>query len=113
MQQFDLLGIGNSVVDVLYKVDEEFLKINKLEKGVMTLIDENTAEKFYSSLKQGLEVAGGSVANSTVGFALLSGKPAFIGKIKNDNLGKSFSKSLSDNNVFYNTQPILEGPGTA
>ena len=113
MQQFDLLGIGNSVVDVLYKVDEEFLKINKLEKGVMTLIDENTAEKFYSSLKQGLEVAGGSVANSTVGFALLSGKPAFIGKIKNDNLGKSFSKSLSDNNVFYDTQPILEGPGTA
>ena len=79
----------------------------------MTLIDENTAEKFYSSLKQGLEVAGGSVANSTVGFALLSGKPAFIGKIKNDNLGKSFSKSLSDNNVFYDTQPILEGPGTA
>ena len=113
MQQFDLLGIGNSVVDVLYKVDEEFLKINKLEKGVMTLIDENTAEKFYSSLKQGLEVAGGSVANSTVGFALLSGKPAFIGKIKNDNLGKSFSKSLFDNNVFYDTQPILEGPGTA
>ncbi len=42
MQQFDLLGIGNSVVDVLYKVDEEFLKINKLEKGVMTLIDENS-----------------------------------------------------------------------
>ena len=113
MQQFDLLGIGNSVVDVLYKVDEEFIKINKLEKGIMTLIDENTAEKFYSSLKQGLEVAGGSVANSTVGFALLSGKPAFIGKIKNDNLGKSFSKSLSDNNVFYDTQPILEGPGTA
>ena len=113
MQQFDLLGIGNSVVDVLYEVDEEFIKINKLEKGIMTLIDENTAEKFYSSFKQGLEVAGGSVANSTVGFALLSGKPAFIGKIKNDNLGKSFSKSLFDNNVFYDTQPILEGPGTA
>ena len=113
MQQFDLLGIGNSVVDLLYKVDDEFIKNNKLEKGVMTLIDEEKAEKFYSKLKQGVEVAGGSVANSTVGFASLSGKPAFIGKIKDDNLGKSFSKSLDNNKVFYKTKPSLEGPGTA
>ena len=113
MQQFDLLGIGNSVVDLLYKVDDEFIKNNKLEKGVMTLIDEEKAEKFYSKLKQGVEVAGGSVANSTVGFASLSGKPAFIGKIKDDNLGKSFSKSLDDNKVFYKTKPSVEGPGTA
>ena len=113
MQQFDLLGIGNSVVDLFYKVDDEFIKNNKLEKGVMTLIDEEKAEKFYSKLKQGVEVAGGSVANSTVGFASLSGKPAFIGKIKDDNLGKSFSKSLDNNKVFYKTKPSLEGPGTA
>ena len=52
MKQFDLLGIGNSVVDVLYKVDDEFIKNNKLEKGVMTLIDEEKAEKFYSKVKQ-------------------------------------------------------------
>ena len=113
MKQFDLLGIGNSVVDVLYEVDEEFIKKNNLQKNVMTLIDEEKAEKFYSKLKQGVEVAGGSVANSTVGFASLSGKPAFIGKIKDDNLGKSFSKSLADNKVFYKTEPILEGSGTA
>ena len=113
MQQFDLLGIGNSVVDVLYEVDEEFIKKNNLQKSVMTLINEEKAEKFYSKLKQGVEVAGGSVANSIVGFASLSGKPAFIGKIKDDNLGKSFSKSLADNKVFYKTEPILEGPGTA
>ena len=113
MQQFDLLGIGNSVVDVLYEVDEEFIKKNNLQKNVMTLIDEEKAEKFYSKLKQGVEVAGGSVANSTVGFASLTGKPAFIGKIKDDNLGKSFSKSLADNKVFYKTEPILEGSGTA
>ena len=113
MKQFDLLGIGNSVVDVLYEVDEEFIKKNNLQKSVMTLIDEEKAEKFYSQLKQGVEVAGGSVANSTVGFASLSGKPAFIGKIKNDNLGKAFSKSLADNKVFYKTEPILEGSGTA
>ena len=87
MQQFDLLGIGNSVVDVLYEVDEEFITNNKLEKDVMTIIDEEKAEKFYSQLKQGIEVAGGSVANSTVGFASLSGKPAFIGKIKEDKIG--------------------------
>ena len=113
MQQFDLLGIGNAVVDVLYEVDEEFIKKNNLQKSVMTLIDEEKAEEFYSSLKKGIEVAGGSVANSTVGFASLSGKPAFIGKTKDDNLGKSFSKSLADNKVFYKTEPILEGHGTA
>ena len=113
MKQFDLLGIGNSVVDVLYEVDETFIKNNKLEKDVMTIIDEEKAEKFYSKLRQGIEVAGGSVANSTVGFASLSGKPAFIGKIKNDNLGKSFSKSLSNAGVFFKTEPIIDGPGTA
>ena len=113
MKQFDLLGIGNAVVDVLYEVDEKFIKKNNLQKSVMTLIDEEKAEKFYSQLKQGVEVAGGSVANSTVGFASLTGKPAFIGKIKDDNLGKAFSKSLADNKVFYKTEPILEGSGTA
>ena len=113
MKQFDLLGIGNAVVDVLYEVDEKFIKKNNLQKNVMTLIDEEKAEEFYSLPKEGIEIAGGSVANSTVGFASLSGKPAFIGKIKDDNLGKSFSKSLADNKVFYKTEPILEGPGTA
>ena len=113
MKQFDLLGIGNSVVDVLYEVDETFIKNNKLEKDVMTIIDEEKAEKFYSQLKQGIEIAGGSVANSTVGFASLSGKAAFIGKIKDDNLGKSFSTSLSNAGVFYKTEPITDGPGTA
>ncbi len=113
MHQFDILGIGNSVVDLLYEVDEEFVKNNKLEKGSMTLIDEDKAEKFYSSLKQGIEVAGGSVANSIVGCASLSGKSAFIGKIKNDNLGKVFSKSLLDSGVFYKTKPIIGGLATA
>ena len=113
MQQFDLLGIGNAVVDVLYETDEEFIKNNQLEKGIMTLIDEEKAEKFYSSLKQGIEVAGGSVANTTVGFASLSGKPAFIGKVKDDKLGKTFSQSLTSAGVLFKTEPIINGPGTA
>ncbi len=113
MQQFDLLGIGNAVVDVLYKVGQHFIEDNMLEKGVMTLIDEEKAEKFYSSLKSGIEISGGSVANTTVGFAALSGKPAFIGKIKDDKLGKVFSQSLSDAGVFYKTLPTTKGPGTA
>ena len=113
MQQFDLLGIGNAVVDVLYETDEEFIKNNQLEKGIMTLIDEEKAEKFYSLLKQGIEVAGGSVANTTVGFASLSGKPAFIGKVKDDKLGKTFSQSLTSAGVLFKTEPIINGPGTA
>ena len=113
MQQFDLLGIGNAVVDVLYETNEEFIKNNQLEKGIMTLIDEEKAEKFYSSLKQGIEVSGGSVANTTVGFASLSGKPAFIGKVKDDKLGKTFSQSLTSAGVLFKTEPIINGPGTA
>tara|TARA_Y100000590_G_scaffold398030_1_gene480100 strand:+ start:12390 stop:13376 length:987 start_codon:yes stop_codon:yes gene_type:complete len=113
MQRFDLLGIGNSVVDILYEVSDEFITKNKLDKGVMTLIDENKAEEFYSLFQKGIEIAGGSVANTTVGFASLSGKPAFIGKIRNDNLGESFSKSLLDIGVFYKTKPTSQGPGTA
>ena len=113
MQQFDLLGIGNAVVDVLYETDEEFIKNNQLEKGIMTLIDEEKAEKFYSLLKQGIEISGGSVANTTVGFASLSGKPAFIGKVKDDKLGKAFSQSLKNAGVLFKTEPIVDGPGTA
>ena len=113
MQQFDLLGIGNAVVDVLYETDEEFIKNNQLEKGIMTLIDEEKAEKFYSSLKQGIEVSGGSVANTTVGFASLSGKSAFIGKVKDDKLGNTFSQSLTSAGVLFKTEPIINGPGTA
>ena len=113
MQRFDLLGIGNSVVDILYEVSDEFITKTKLDKGVMTLIDENKAEEFYSLFQKGIEIAGGSVANTTVGFASLSGKPAFIGKIRNDNLGESFSKSLLDIGVFYKTKPTSQGPGTA
>ena len=113
MQQFDLLGIGNAVIDVLYETDEKFIKDNQLKKGIMTLIDEEKAEKFYSSLKQGIEVSGGSVANTTVGFASLSGKPAFIGKVKDDKLGKTFSQSLTSAGVLFKTEPIINGPGTA
>ena len=113
MQQSDLLGIGNAVVDVLYEVNQEFIENNKLEKGVMTLINEEKAEKLYNSLKSVVEVSGGSVANTTVGFASLSGKPAFIGKIKDDRLGKIFSQSLSNAGVVYNTTPNTNGPSTA
>ena len=113
MQKFDLLGIGNAVVDILYKVDEEFIINNNLKKGTMTLIDEKKAKEFYSFLKKGIEVSGGSVANTVVGFASLSGKPVYIGKTKNDTLGKVFSESLFNAGVFYQTKPINEGPGTA
>ena len=57
MQKFDLLGIGNAVVDILYKVDEEFIINNNLKKGTMTLIDEKKAKEFYSFLKKGIEVS--------------------------------------------------------
>ena len=107
------LGIGNAIVDAVCKVNESFLKSHNLQKGTMKLIDNNELKKIQNEIKPSEFIAGGSVANSTVGFASLSGKSAFIGKIKNDNLGKSFSKSLSNAGVFFKTEPIIDGPGTA
>ena len=96
-----ILGIGNAIVDVLAKVDDEFLKKNNLTKGSMKLINKSEFEDLKQNIKIEKVVAGGSVANTMAGIAYLQGNPSFIGKINSDNLGDLYKKSLKDINVKF------------
>ena len=96
-----ILGIGNAIIDVLAKVDDEFLKNNKLIKGSMKLINKSEFEDLKKNIKIEKVVAGGSVANTMAGIANLKGNPSFIGKINSDNFGEMYRKSLQDINVNF------------
>jgi len=99
-----VLGIGNAIVDVVCKVDDDFLVKNDLTKSTMKLINEKEFKKLSSNLKIEKTIAGGSVANSIVGLAQLKNEVSFIGKINDDKFGLSYEKSLISENVkyFYN-----------
>ena len=96
-----ILGIGNAIVDLLAKVDDEFLNKNKLIKGSMKLINEAEFEELKKDIKIEKVVAGGSVANTMAGIAHLKGNSSFIGKINSDNFGEMYRKSLQDINVNF------------
>ena len=96
-----ILGIGNAIVDVLAKVDDEFLKKNNLIKGSMKLINKSEFEDLKKNIKIEKVVAGGSVANTMAGIAHLRGNPSFVGKINSDNFGEMYRRSLQDINVNF------------
>ena len=96
-----VLGIGNAIVDVICKVDDDFLIKNGLTKSTMKLIDENEFKKLSLNLKIEKTIAGGSVANSIVGLAQLKNDVSFIGKINDDKFGLRYEKSLVSENVKY------------
>ena len=97
-----ILGIGNAIVDVICKVDEDFLDKNKLTKSTMKLIfDEKEFKNLLSNLKIEKTVSGGSVANSVVGLSQLGNKVGFIGKVCDDELGAKYEEGLKNENVEY------------
>ncbi len=96
-----ILGIGNAIVDVLAKVDDEFLNKNKLIKGSMKLINKAEFEDLKKEIKIEKVIAGGSVANTMAGIAYLQGNASFIGKINSDKFGEMYRKSLQDINVNF------------
>jgi fructokinase len=96
-----ILGIGNAIVDVLCKVEDDFLKKNSLTKSTMKLIDEIEFKKLLSSLKIEETISGGSVANSIVGLSQLGNNVGFIGKVNNDDLGQKYEDGLKKENVNY------------
>jgi len=96
-----VLGIGNAIVDVICKVDENFITKNNLTKGTMKLVDEAEFKKLLSNLKIEETIAGGSVANSIVGLSQLGNPVSFIGKVNNDELGNKYEKSLTNEKVQY------------
>ena len=96
-----ILGIGNAIVDVICKVEDNFLSENQLTKSTMKLVDEVEFKKLLSSLKIEETVSGGSVANSIVGLSQLGNKVGFIGKVNNYNLGEKYEEGLKKENVEY------------
>ena len=110
---FDVAGIGNAIVDVLSFTDATFLTKHKLSKNSMTLVDEVRAETIYKKMGQTTECSGGSVANSLAGLASLGARTAFIGKVKNDQLGSIFIHDLHAVGVHFSTMPTETGPSTA
>ena len=97
-----ILGIGNAIVDVICKVDDDFITKNKLTKSTMKLIfDEKEFKDLFSNLKIEKTVSGGSIANSIVGLSQLGNKVGFIGKVSDDQLGEKYEEGLKQENVQY------------
>ncbi len=110
---YDVVAIGNAIVDVVASADEAFLAAEGMPKGAMTLIDAPRAEELYARMGPGLEMSGGSAANSMVGLAGLGGCGAFIGKVCDDQLGAIFRHDIRDAGISFDTPAAPDGPPTA
>jgi len=110
--RYDVLGIGNAIVDVLARADEEFLIRQDMRKGAMTLIDEERAARVYEAMGPAVEISGGSAANTIVGCASFGARAAFVGKVKDDELGRVFAHDIRAAGVAFDTPPASEGPST-
>ena len=110
---YDVLGIGNAIVDVITRSDDGFLGQHGLVKGSMMLIDEARAETLYAAMGPGIEVSGGSCGNTMAGIASFGGKGAYFGKVRNDQLGQVFGHDLRALGVSFDTTSATEGPATA
>ncbi|MFW0777733.1 MAG: adenosine kinase [Rickettsiales bacterium] len=113
-KQYDVLGIGNAIVDVLSYCEDDFLNAQDLKKSTMHLVDEARSAELYKMIGPSTECSGGSVANTMAGMASLGGRGAFIGKVADDQLGKIFTHDMQSIGVRYHTPPAGEGaPATA
>src|SRR6202171_871617 len=110
--RYDVLGIGNAIVDVLARAEEDFLVRHDMRKGAMTLIDEARATGIYDAMGPAVEISGGSAANTIVGCASFGGRAAFVGKVKDDELGRVFAHDIRAAGVAFDTPPASDGPST-
>ncbi len=111
--QFDVVGIGNAIVDVLAHADEQFLESHGLQKGSMTLVDETVADTLYRAMGPAVEVSGGSCANTIAAAASLGIRVAFIGRVADDQLGRIFTHDMTSGGVHFDTPAATGGPSTA
>ncbi len=110
--RYDVLGIGNAIVDVLARTEDDFLVKQGMNKGAMALIDEARAQAIYDAMGPAVEISGGSAANTIVGLASLGGRGAFVGRVKNDKLGHAFSHDIRAAGVAFTTSAADSGPST-
>jgi sugar/nucleoside kinase (ribokinase family) len=111
-EAIDVVGIGNALVDVLSHEDEEFLPANALVKASMALIDTDRAESLYAVMGSGIEASGGSAANTIAGIASFGGTAAYIGRVRDDQLGTVFGHDLRAAGVLFRSPSAADGPPT-
>jgi sugar/nucleoside kinase (ribokinase family) len=108
----DVVGIGNALVDVLSQTEDAVIDGIGVQKGSMTLIDEPRAQEIYDLMGAGIEISGGSAANTIVGVASLGGRSQYLGKVRDDLLGSVFAHDLRATGVRYEVEPAVDGPAT-
>ena len=110
--KYDVLGIGNAIFDILVKADEAFLAAHGMTKGGMALIDEARAAAIYRNMGPATEMSGGSAANTIVGLASLGARAAYVGKVKDDQIGRMYAHDIRAAGVAFDTKPAVDGPAT-
>lgn len=113
MSQYDVLCIGNAIVDIIAQCDEAFLTDNGIIKGAMNLIDGERAELLYSRMGPAIEASGGSAGNTAAGIASFGGRAAYFGKVSRDHLGEVFTHDIRAQGVAFDTKPLDGTPPTA
>jgi len=111
--RLDIVAIGNAIVDVLARVEDGFLAENAVEKGVMTLIDEPRAGALYAAMPPAVEISGGSAANTAAGAAALGARAAFLGRVRDDALGRIFTHDIRAMGVHFDGPVVADGPETS
>ncbi|WP_024509616.1 adenosine kinase [Bradyrhizobium sp. ARR65] len=110
--KYDVLAIGNAIFDVLVRTDEAFLSRHGMTKGSMALIDEARATAIYRDMGPATEMSGGSAANTIVGLASLGARAAYVGKVKDDQIGALYTHDIRAAGVAFETKPAADGPAT-
>ena len=110
--KYDVLGIGNAIFDVLVRVEDDFLVKQGMVKGGMALIDEASAAAIYRDMGPATEMSGGSAANTIVGLASLGARAAYVGKVKDDQIGRLYTHDIRAAGVAFETSPAAGGPAT-
>ncbi|MDJ0612586.1 MAG: adenosine kinase [Rhizobiaceae bacterium] len=110
---YDVLTIGNAIVDIIARCEDDFLVKNDITKGAMNLIDMDRAEALYQAMGPAVETSGGSAGNTAAGIASFGGKAAYIGKVADDHLGKVFRHDITAIGVTYETKALEKGETTA
>src|SRR5271154_4490490 len=110
--RYDVLGLGNAIVDVITRAEDAFLAAHDMRKGGMALIDEARAAQIYDAMGPAVEISGGSAANTIVGAAGFGARAAFVGKIKDDQLGAAFAHDIRAAGGNFDTPPAPDGPST-
>ncbi|MCR4267337.1 adenosine kinase [Nitratireductor sp. ZSWI3] len=113
MSEYDVLCIGNAIVDIIARCDEAFLEENNIIRGAMNLIDVERATLLYERMGHAIEASGGSAGNTAAGVASLGGKAAFFGKVSNDTLGEIYTHDIRAQGVAFDTKPLDGHPPTA